>query len=506
MRVSDRGAELASSGEDIIMPDAAMLIRALRQIGYSFEQAISDLIDNSISAGASVVLLRFFVKGEKIRSIALVDDGAGMTEKGLTEAMRFGSETDMSRRTLGKFGMGMKLASLSYAQSLTVVSVKNGKPAARRWSVTNIGAGWACTKISSKTAASVAQAPWGGIALSSAGTAVLWDDIDRLPAGDKGIRELLKQLQRRLQLHLGMTFHRFLESRRGRKPAFRILLDLQFDGTDERPHFVEVEPLNPFGYSASGHPEYPQTFTVNLGGHNRVEAEACIWPANAEDPAYKLGNRTAARQGFYFYRNDRLIQAGGWNGLVQSDAEPHSSLARVRIDLPQSLDALFGLNVQKSAVIIPPIFLPALLTARSNTKGSFDEYRSTAQTVYRRLDVRAERQQMLIPTEGFPKALRSHLKKTMAGKSGFRGARFVWAELASPSAIFELDRKNTNILINRRLRKSFPAGSGKELTLLKTCLYFLLREDLVSQRISLAQEKRLQILNETLAITLFARK
>ena len=505
MKVSGRGAALVSSGEDIIMPDAAMLIRALRQIGYSFEQAISDLIDNSISAGASVVLLRFFVEREKIRSIALVDNGSGMSEKGLTEAMRFGSEADVNRRTLGKFGMGMKLASLSYAQSLTVVTTQNSRPAAaRRWSVRNIGAGWACTRISAGDAAKVVNAPWGELSPARHGTAVLWDDIDRLPTGEKGIRELLKQLQRRLQLHLGMTFHRFLEKKQGRRHAFRILLDLQFDGTDERPHFVEVEPLNPFGYSASGHPEYPQNFVVNLGGRHRVEAEACIWPVNAEDPAYKLGNRTAARQGFYFYRNDRLIQAGGWNGLVQSDAEPHSSLARVRIDLPQNLDALFGLNVQKSAVIIPPIFLPALLAARSDGKKTFDEYRSTAQTVYRRHDVRAERQQTLIPTKGLPKALRTYLKTTLPGKTGSRGVMFVWADLDSPSSVFEIDRKNTNILVSRRLRKSFPSGSGKELTLLKTCLFFLLQDDLLSRRISSAQEKRLSVLNASLAKILFA--
>jgi hypothetical protein len=505
MKVSDRGAALASSGEDIIMPDAAMLIRALRQIGYSFEQAISDLIDNSISAGASVVLLRFFVEGEKIRSIALVDNGSGMSEKGLTEAMRFGSETHVTRRTLGKFGMGMKLASLSYAQSLTVVTTHNNRPAARRWSVANIGAGWACTRISARDAAKVVNAPWGELSLSRPGTAVLWDDIDRLPTGEKGIRELLKQLQRRLQLHLGMTFHRFLEKQQGRRPAFRILIDLQFDGADERPHFVEVEPLNPFGYSASGHPDYPQNFTVSLGGRHRVEAVACIWPANAEDPTYKLGNRAAARQGFYFYRNNRLIQAGGWNALVQNDAEPHSSLARVRIDLPQSLDALFGLNVQKSAVIVPPIFLPALLVARSDKKQTFDEYRSTAQTVYRRHDARAERQQTLIPTKGLPKALSAYLQRTLPGKTGSRGVRFVWTDLDSPTSVFEIDRKNTTIRVSRRLRKSFPPGSGKELTLLRTCLFFLLQEDLLSQRVSSAQEKRLHVLNKAIAMTLFTR-
>src|SRR4029077_11877793 len=90
MRVAGKGSELRVSGKEVIPPDATMLIRALRQIGYSFEQAIADLVDNSVSAGATHVLLRFFVDGERIRSIAMADNGQGMSEDRLTEAMRFG--------------------------------------------------------------------------------------------------------------------------------------------------------------------------------------------------------------------------------------------------------------------------------------------------------------------------------------------------------------------------------------------------------------------------------
>src|SRR5262249_6769998 len=151
----------------------------------------------------------------------------------------------------------------------------------------------------------------------------------------------LRQLQRRLQLHLGMTFHRFLEGTAITGQRLRILIDLQHDGAHEQPHRIEIVPLNPFAYPRTAHPDFPQKFCLPLGERRTVEAEACIWPANSNDECYKLGNKAASRQGFYFYRNDRLIQAGGWNGLVQSDSEPHSSLARVRIDLPESLDALF---------------------------------------------------------------------------------------------------------------------------------------------------------------------
>ncbi len=106
-QVARPGTLLDRSGERIIAPEPSMMIRALRQIGYNFEQAIADLVDNSVSADAENVLIRFIARNERIRSIAIADDGTGMSASRLDEAMRFGSETDVSRRTLGKYGMGM---------------------------------------------------------------------------------------------------------------------------------------------------------------------------------------------------------------------------------------------------------------------------------------------------------------------------------------------------------------------------------------------------------------
>ena len=324
--------------------------------------------------------------------------------------------------------MGMKLASLSYAKVLTVLSTRGGKTAARRWSVTGIEEGWACSEINPKSAAAIAAAPWGEIALSRRGTLVLWDEIDRLPAGSKGIRELLRQLQRRLQIHLGMTFHRFLEGV-VKNRRLRIVLDLQFDGAHEHPHQVEIAALNPFAYPKSGHPDYPKTFKLRLDNNHSIKPEACIWPPNSQDECYKLGSRAASAQGFYFYRNDQLIQAGGWNGLVQNNSEPHSSLARVRVDLPEALDSLFGLNVQKSAVIVPPTFLPALSAARASDGVGFEDFRRAAQAVYRANDVRAERELPPIPGSGLPKSVRRLLSKKLHANGSGRPVDFAWANL-----------------------------------------------------------------------------
>lgn len=479
-----------------------MMIRALRQIGYTFEQAIADLVDNSVSAGATSILIRFIAQGERIRSIAIVDDGAGMSAARLGEAMRFGSETDVSRRTLGKYGMGMKLASLSHAQILTVVSAGDGRLSGRRWSLDGIGRGWACEELSDAGIGELADAAWAGIDFSRHGTLVLWDEIDRLPTGSKGLRESLKALHRRLQIHIGMTFHRFLEEQ-GTGKRLRILVDLQQDGAREQAHRVPIRPLDPFGYEQSGHPEYPKTYRVEIEPGVTFDALATIWPPNSDDERYKLGNRAAARQGFYFYRNERLIQAGGWNGLVQADAEPHGSLARVRIDLPEALDAAFGLNVQKSAVVVPPNFVPAVLSARASDGTTFEEFRRAAQLVYRRQDARAERAQPIVPGVGVPVAVRRLIRKTLNPDAAGRTADFRWATFEDESRVFEIDRGSRQILLNRRLRElQGSTGSPAELRLLKVCLFLILQEDLGHERVTTARQQRVDLINAALGRTL----
>jgi hypothetical protein len=495
-QVAGPGSLIARAGIERIEPAPAMLIRALRQIGYSFEQAVSDIIDNSISAGAETILVRFIAKGEAIRSIAIADDGVGMTAARLSDAMRFGSETDLSRRTLGKFGMGLKLASLSHAQTLTVVSVRDGNCSGRRWSVEGIGRDWSCDELSADGAFGVIAAPWSDLNLTGAGTVVVWDDIDLLPTG-KNLRETLKRLQRRLQLHLGMTFHRFLEGLDG-VGRLKIVLDLQIDGEAEHPHRVEIRPLNPFGYPESGHPEYPQVFPLEVAHDTKLHATAFLWPANSDSDEYKLGNRTAARQGFYFYRNDRLIQAGGWNGLVQSDSEPHSSLARVSIDLPESLDSVFGLNVQKSAILIPPNFLSAVASAISIQGQSFEEYRRAAQQVYRHKDTRAQKHMPVVPGRGLPVAIRRMIEAQRCSSDDIATPiDFVWAELADRDSIFEIDRTEKRILLSSRLRQAgghAGESSGSE-KILKLCLFFLLQDEVLSERTSSSQQQKLDLLN-----------
>lgn len=481
---------------DAIQPNASRLIDALRQIGYSFEQAVSDLVDNAISADASTILIRFIHDREEIKSLAVVDDGRGMDARELENAMRFGSQRRDSVLSLGKFGMGLKLASLSHAGVLTVATRKVKKAFARRWTLEGIRNDWACDRFSDNDASLLHGSPWSPVLADAVGTVVIWEDIDKLPVSESGLRHTLRVLHRRLDLHLGLHFHRFLEN-----GDLRIFIDQQVLGESEKQIRAEVQPLDPFGYDRSGAKGYPRVFSVDIPDIGSIDIEGHIWPPNSELPEYRLGGRAAARQGFYFYRNNRLIQAGGWNGLMQSETEPHSSLTRVKVDLPPDFDAVFSLNVQKSSVIVPPGFDEAVRVAECSKKTTFDNYRHIAEQVYRSTDERAEKLKPVLPGKGVPKCLYSNMLHARGlEEEDTRFVDFDWA-MMNEGTMFKLKRDSGQILLNEYYRHDMLAGLKPEkndLPLLKLMIYHLLEQDLKKVRTGPAREKELARMNQVL--------
>lgn len=481
--------------KDVTPPQAAKLLAALRHIGYKFEHAIADLVDNSVSAGASTVLIRFICKDDAIRSIVIADDGTGMDAERLTNAMRFGSERDLEPKSLGKYGMGLKLASFSHARCLTVATRSRGVESGRQWTVDGIERGWYCHVLGRAEAAAQLAAPWSPVDLSESGTLVIWHDVDKVPVSSAGLRNTLRGLAMRLQLHLGLCFHRFIEA-----GALSIFIDQQT--AEEREHSIRVpvRALNPFAYPRSGHAKYPKEFLADIPGIGVLVLRAHIWPANSELPEYKLGNRAAARQGFYFYRNGRLIQAGGWNGVVQHDTEPHSSLARIEVDLPTELDGAFGLNVQKSSVIVPPGFEAAVSLSKSPDGDSFEPYRRAAQQVYRRQDARAAKAIPFVPGDGMPQELQRAASELLSADGKGRTVSFHWESLEEDE-LFRLDRDQCAIKLNSLYRKQLLGerrASVADVPLLKTMLFLLVEEGLNSDRVSGLQKKRMAVINELL--------
>ena len=364
---------------EVMQPDPGRLIGALSHIGYRLEDSLSDLVDNAVSAGATQVLIRFLHDGEHVREILVADNGTGMTGNEVSEAMRFGSVKSSDPLSLGKFGLGMKLASMSYCDELSVYTRKNGSASGRCWTVDGIAAGWMCETIDAPESKEVLSRPFAEIDLGVSGTVIRWRNPKNLPTHKSGIRSIIGLIERKLRLHLGMRFHKFIE-----RGDLSLMLDQQLEGSPNKPYWIEIEALNPFDYPESGSKSYPKKFTTSdFAGLGPMTFEAHVWPPKSESENYRLGKRAASYQGFFVYRKDRLIQAGGWFGTVNDEAEPHSSLARIKLDLPESTEELFALNVQKSTVIPPIGFQDAVRSAKSHDGTQWEAFRAEAIGVYR---------------------------------------------------------------------------------------------------------------------------
>ena len=193
-------------------PSAACLSESMRDLGYSLETAIADLIDNSISAGADTIDIICDVSGEH-PVMVILDNGRGMTEDELLDAMRHGTGNPRQHRSpkdLGRFGLGLKTASFSQCRSLTVVSTRDGTVCGAEWNLDRIDAAddWILSILDD---ADIHGLPYVE-RLGARGTAVIWRELDRLMEDEAGDRrdEIVNEKLEAVGRHLSLVFHRFL--------------------------------------------------------------------------------------------------------------------------------------------------------------------------------------------------------------------------------------------------------------------------------------------------------
>ena len=332
-----------SSEEIHLPPFAPVLLESMRAIGYSFQSALADIIDNSVSAGARNIEVRFSPYGEPY--VAIIDDGCGIPSENLVTAMRHGStdpRIQRKRSDLGRFGLGLKTASLSQCRRLTVVSNVNGNLAAKRWDLDVIGQreDWILLGLTNEAIRSLPHIA-ELIALSS-GTMVLWQSFDRLSAGELSIESALGQRMDSAREHLALVFHRFLSPEKPHLPI-KILLNGN-----------PVAALDPFLMSHRGTQALPEE-QISLEDEV-VTIAPFILPhiskLSVADLAIAGGEEGLRRnQGFYVYRNRRLIIWGSWFRLIRQ--EEITKLARVRVDIPNTLDHLWTIDVRKSSAYPP---------------------------------------------------------------------------------------------------------------------------------------------------------
>ena len=466
--------ELEAAMQESLPPDEGKAADIFSRLGYSIADAIADIVDNSVDAGASRVHLRFARSAEGIHSVLIADNGSGMSDKDLREAMRFGSCSTKSGKQLGKYGIGLKSASLSQARTVTVVSRQGRTMVGRRWTLENVKKNWTCEILRTGPLSPVFKTQYGDFHIKKSGTVVIWERLEHLAALPQYLDQVLEKTRREISIELGIRFHRFIEDGR-----LAISVDEQF-GLDEPTGIpVFVTALNPFSYETSGHSDYPVNLHLKIEGTS-VVAECHIWPAKSKAPGYRLGGgKVALRQGFYFFRNDRVIQAGGWNRTRGDDSEPHLSLARVKIDLPSVLDSMFKLDVTKSRLDPTPLFISVLMDAATTRGVTFEKYTGDAGATYRTQKKKEAARFPLIPGPGLPISAQRAIA-TILGEKGVgrpKKVTFKWTTLDLDEVV-RLDAERDVIHLNARYRRRLTEGASGDAPVLKVTLMFLLQEEL----------------------------
>jgi hypothetical protein len=336
-------------GVELAEPGAAALVEALRAVGYDACTAVADLIDNSITAEAQNIWLQFEWAGDD-SFMVLLDDGRGMHAAELYNAMRPGSRSPLDERApgdLGRFGLGLKTASFSQARRLTVATRRSRAPVVVRcWDLEHIGKTNAWELLTEALPES--RPRLGAVERLDHGTLVLWEQMDRLTARtrptDHAAHDQFLEMVSRVEAHLGMVFHRFLE---GEEPRLKIFIN----GTTDAHH--RVRPWDPFAFADF---ESPEERVPYASGEARVVGYIIKHKdrlSDAEDQLAAGPGGWNSQQGFYAYRNDRMLLAGSWLGLGLG-REEHHKLARLALDIPNSADAEWGIDIKKATALPPP--------------------------------------------------------------------------------------------------------------------------------------------------------
>lgn len=349
-------------------PRANAIFETFRSIGYSLDMAVADIVDNSISAGARKIDIWFHWNGPD-SWLTIADDGHGMNDTELVEALRPGSHHPLDTRSstdLGRFGLGLKTASFSQCRRLTLISRRPDQPPTYLcWSLDHIQQTnrWELIRQLTKPQllAECRQLPGG--------TIVLWEDLDRLTQSTKTDNpahqdNFLKAAQS-VKQHLSMTFHRFLESGGPQQTPLKLT--------------VNGNPVLPWDPYMHGQPGLQPLADEPLAG-GRVQVKGYVLPhiSKLSPVAHQQGAGPGgwnAQQGFYIYRNQRLLVAGSWLGLGYKKEE-HYKLARIRLDISNQQDADWQIDIKKSTAR-PPASL------RDELKRIADTVRAKAVEIYR---------------------------------------------------------------------------------------------------------------------------
>ncbi|QHE68596.1 hypothetical protein GFS60_02130 [Rhodococcus sp. WAY2] len=472
---------------------------------HTIPTALADLVDNSVDAGARHVLIRFVSEGTRIVAMRVIDDGAGMDGDTIEAAMTYGRRREYASGDLGHFGVGMKAASLSQARMLRVWSRATGQLAQGRMIDTTDGQGR--HTVSVLDSAQVAQqlddtAPRFPF---TTGTIVEWRGIKSfLMSADRDEQvSWLEQTINDVRSHLGVVFHRLIDAER-----VSITVDVYDTEAGRAGAPRTVNALDPFRYPYPGDTQYPRPLTLSLSG-SLATAMAHLWPARSNAPEFRLhGIPGREHQGLYVYRHDRLLQAGGWNGVVRG--RPDYGLARIAIDLDAQLMRHFTINPEKSEVTLDATASAALDQAVfADGDGNFQSYLADAESVMRSARKRQPRPISVVePASGLPEDVLDSFSDALEFTVADDPVSIGWRSLARDK-FFEVNLETRTLWLNARFRRDLLGRRSLDPTdapVLKSLLFLLTSEMFEGVRHSARQKDKMQAWQEVLLSAMTADK
>jgi len=342
--------------ELINTPDASRLIYGLRDTGYNFPMAVADIIDNSIAANAKNIYVDIELKSDGRKFVYFADDGDGMSYEMLKDAMRYGAKERENPASLGKFGLGLKTASSSVCLKFTLISRQSADQPLNKlsWDLEYVKANDRWEMIHDEI--SDEEADRFKEYCGDKGTLLIWSKCDRLlkkeysePGGSKE-KSAISRLSTNLTEHLALVYYRFLDPKDTRAENISIYINGK-----------SIEGWNPFYPEKSEQvlEESQQTIFCELqtGEEQAATIRAWILPHkdDCNEEERKKAKITNKGQGFYVFRENRLIHNGDWLGIENwSSLEPHLSLLRIEFDFNHLLDEAFMVDVKKSRILFDP--------------------------------------------------------------------------------------------------------------------------------------------------------
>lgn len=319
-------------------PNPGNLLFAIRSIGYSFSTAVADIIDNSISAKANKIYIYSEVQGHPY--FCFLDNGTGMTDAELSNAMLLGSARKNSDAfDLGRFGLGLKSASLSQCRRFSVLTKKAGSISAMAFDIDEIEKWkqWRLFVLSPEQYRKLPQ--YEKLKDLEHGTLVVWENFDKIEKSSKNFEISFRKLVSAAKSHVEYVFHRFYDS-----------IDIYFN--EQR-----IEKRDPFLKDSYGRQQEGRPLPIQVGDQIVTITPYTLPYSNSlsEEEKQLLGKPRSIydEQGLYLYRNKRLIAWGSWFYTeVRSEL---NKLARVQVDIPSALDDIWMLDVKKSSAKIPDI-------------------------------------------------------------------------------------------------------------------------------------------------------